>query len=136
MVAALPAVLPAGTVVFDGPVPTGDDPARYLSVGWQPSVEDATAGSFTQERGQDGFTATEAGDVLCEIAAVTGDSVVPDAFDIADAVTAWAHGDRTLGGALHAAATTSVAVEVLEAQTRAGATQRLLLTLSYTSLFS
>ncbi len=133
LVAALPAVLPT-VRVYDGPVVTGETPDAYLTVGWQPSTDDESAGSFEQTPGPDGFSAQESGTVLMELAAVIGDTEVPDGFGLADALTAWVHANPTLGGVLSANGTASLAVEVVEAQTTDGATQRLLLTLSYTSL--
>lgn len=132
LVAALPTVVPAAKV-YDGPVVTGEKPTRYVTVGWQPSTDDVSAGSFEHSPGPDGFSAEETGTVLLEIAAVTGGTDMPDAFDLAEAITLWVHEHQTLG-VLSANATAAVAAEVLEAQTRAGAAQRLLLTVFYTSL--
>lgn len=131
LAAALPAV--TGSTVYDGPVVTGDSPAHYVTVAHRPSVDEDSAGSYEQDRSSNsGFVAEERGTVLLEVAAVTGDSTVPSAFGIADAIHAWVQADQTLG-VLTPGSTSSVAVEVLQAQNTAGAVQRLLLTLSYTT---
>jgi hypothetical protein len=132
LVTALPTVLPDANV-YDGPVVTGEKPIRYVTVGWQPSTDDVSAGSFEQSTAPDGFSAQEDGTVLLEVAAVTGATDVPDAFDLAEAISLWVQNNQTLG-VLSANATADVSAEVLEAQTRAGAAQRLLLTVGYTTL--
>lgn len=133
LAAALPAVVGAGVTVIDGPVISGDNPAAYLTVGHQPSVEDETAGTYEQTRTPTGgFVAEETGTVLMELAALTGNPDVPDSFATADAVHAWVQADQTLG-VLTPGSTSTLSVEVLEAQNRAGAVQRLLLTLTYTT---
>lgn len=122
-----------GVTVYDGPVVTGDSPAAYVTVAHQPSVDEDAAGSYEQaQTGPGGFLAEESGTVLLEVAAVTGDSTVPSAFGIGDKIHAWVQADQTLG-VLTPGSTSSVSVEVLQAQNTAGAVQRLLLTLSYTT---
>lgn len=133
LAAALPAVVGAGVTVYDGPVVTGDTPSAYLTVAHQPSLEDETAGSYEQtQTGPDGYLSEETGTVLMELAAVTGDSTVPSAFTAADAIHAWVQADQTLG-VLTPGSTSSLSVEVLQAQNTAGAVQRLLLTLTYST---
>jgi hypothetical protein len=128
---ALPAVVGPDVTVYDGPVVTGDTPAAYLTVAHQPSIEDETAGTFEQaQTGVGGYLAEESGTVLMELAAVTGNSTVPDVFATATAVSAWMQADQTLG-VLTPGSTSSLTVEVLQDQNNAGAVQRLLLTLSY-----
>lgn len=128
---ALPAVVGSSVTVYDGPVVTGDNPPSYLTVAHQPSVEDETAGSYEQtQTGPGGYLSEETGTVLLEVGAITGDSEVPDAFTTADAIHSWVQADQTLG-VLSPGSTSSLAVEVLQAQTTAGAVQRLLLTLTY-----
>ena len=128
---ALPAVLGAGVTVYDGPVVTGDAPLAFVTVAHQPSTDDDAAGEYSQtQTGPGGFVSEESGTVLLEVAAVTGDSTVPSAFVMADAIHSWVQADQTLG-VMTVGSTSSLAVEVLQAQNTAGAVQRLLLTLSY-----
>lgn len=137
--ARLVAVIPtlpafASSTVYDGPTPSGDSLPSWVSVGWQPSTpEDPSAGSFEQSPAPDGFSAQEDGSVLIEVGSTTGDPVVPDVFALADALAGWVQQNQTLG-VLSANATASVSAEVLEAQSTAGATQRLLVTLTYSTL--
>lgn len=131
LAAALPAVVGSAVTVYDGPVVTGDSPSDYLTVGHQPSTDDETAGSYEQtQTGPGGYLSEETGTVLMELAGVTGDSVVPTVFAAADAIHSWVQADQTLG-VLTPGSTSSLAVEVLQAQNTAGAVQRLLLTLKY-----
>lgn len=131
LASALPAVVGSTVTVIDGPVLSGNNPTAYLTIGHQPSVEDETAGSYEQTRTPlGGFVAEETGTILMELAAVTGNPQVPDSFTTADAVHAWVQADQTLG-VLTPGSTSTLSVEVLEAQNRAGAVQRLLLTLTY-----
>jgi hypothetical protein len=130
LAAALPAVVGPDVRVYNGPVVTGDTPPAYLTVADQPSVEDESAGTYEQAQTLDGYAAQETGTVLMELAAVTGDTVVPDAFATASAISAWVQADQTLG-VLSPGSTSSLSVEVLQAQNKAGAVQRLLLTLNY-----
>lgn len=132
LVALIPTLTPAPAAVYDGPVPTGDAPASYCCVGWQPSTDDVTAGSYDQTRtGPGGFLAEESGAVLIEYGAVTGDTTTPSAFALVDALHASVQADQSLG-VLTGGPTASLTVEVVEAQNQAGAVQRLLVTLSYT----
>lgn len=131
LAAALPAVVGASVTVYDGPVVTGDSPSAYLTVGYQPSTDEDSAGSYEQtQTGPSGYLSEETGTVLLELGAITGDSTVPSAFATADAIHSWLQANQTLG-VLSPGSTSSLAVEVLQAQTTAGAVQRLLLTLSY-----
>ena len=131
LAAALPAVVGASVTVYDGPVVTGDSPAAYVTIAYQPSTDDEAAGDYEQtQTGPGGYLSEESGTVLLEVAAVTGDSVIPSAFTTADAIHSWVQADQRLG-VLVAGSTSSLAVEVLQAQNTAGAVQRLLLTLSY-----
>ena len=131
LASALPFVVGASVTVYDGPVVTGDSPAAYVTVAHQPSTDDEAAGDYEQtQTGPGGYLSEESGTVLLEIAAVTGDSVVPSAFATADAIHAWVQADQRLG-VMTPGSTSSLAVEVLQAQNTAGAVQRLLLTLTY-----
>lgn len=120
-------------LVYDGPLVQGDDPMRFVTVGWQDSTDDVSAGDYDHSRGPDGWSAAESGTVLLEVASTTGDSEVPDAFsmvaDLEGAVTA----DPSLG-VLEGAPTVSLSVSVAEAQSGLGATQRLLVSLGYACL--
>jgi hypothetical protein len=133
LAAALPAVVGAGVTVYDGPKVTNDSPTAYLTIAHQPSVDEDSAGSYDQDRvTNSGYVATESGTVLMELGALTGDPALPDAFGTADAIHAWVQADQTLG-VLTPGSTATLAVEVLQAQNTAGAVQRLLLTLTYTT---
>jgi hypothetical protein len=131
LVALLPTLLPTGALVFDGPVPTGEGPAAYVTVGWQPSTDDESAGSYAQARDLEGFAAAETGTVLLEFGAITGEVEMPDAFGLVDALQAYVQANQSLGGVLGGAPTVSLDVEVAQAQNVAGAVQRLLVTLTY-----
>ena len=131
LASALPAVVGASVTVYDGPVVTGDSPLAFVTVAHQPSTDDESAGDYEQtQTGPGGYLSEESGTVLLEVAAVTGDPVVPSAWTTADAIHAWVQADQTLG-VMTPGSTSSLAVEVLQAQNTAGAVQRLLLTLSY-----
>lgn len=131
LVAALPAVVGAGVAVYDGPSVSGESVSSYLTVGDQPSNDSASAGSFSHEVGPDGFTVTETGTVLCELGAVTGDTVVPSVFASFDAIVSHIQADQTLGGVLSPGATVAASADVVQGQTTAGAVQRLLLSINY-----
>lgn len=134
LVAELRALLEPDVTVFDGPVVTGDDPLAYLCVGDQPSSDDDGAGEFEQDRGPDGFTVTESGVVLCEIGAVNGDTTMPSAWAVFDAVATYVQQNQTLNGLLEVNATLRAAATVLQAQTYEGAAQRLLVSITYSTL--
>lgn len=133
LAAHLPTLLGAGVTVYDGPVVTGDSPAAYVTVAHQPSSDAEDAGRYAQTLGPDGFRATEVGSVLLEFAAVTGDSTVPSAFGMVDALQAWVQKDQTLGGLLVTGSVVTISVDVLQAVNTAGAVQRLLASLDYTT---
>lgn len=133
LAANLPAVVGASVTVYDGPVVTGEAPTTYLTIADQPSNPDVGVGGFEQSVGPDGFSAAEVGTVLCELAAVTGDTTVPDVFATFDAIATWLQGNQTLLGVLTPASTVTAGAEVLQAQTTDGAVQRLLITISYTT---
>ena len=120
-----------GVSVYDGPIVSGDAPLAYLTIAHSPCADSGEEGSFQQDVGPDGFSVTETGTILAEIGAVTGDSHVPDAFAIFAAVASWIQSDMTLGGTLGAGSTCTVSAQVVQAQTTAGAVQRLQLTVSY-----
>lgn len=131
LAALIPTLTPAPAATYDGPVPTGDSPPSYCCVGWQPSTDDESAGSYDQSRtGPGGFLAEETGTVLLEFGAVTGDTVVPSAFALVDALHASVQADQTLG-VLSAGSTISMLVDVVEAQSAGGSVQRLLVSLTY-----
>ena len=130
LVQVLPTLVDAK--VYDGPITTAAAPARWITVGWQPSTEDESAGSYEQSQLSDGWAADETGNVLLEVAATTGGTTVPDAFALVDALQDYVQGDPSLGGVLDGAPTVSLTVEVLQAQSNAGAVQRLLVGLNYT----
>lgn len=129
----LPTVVGASVTVYDGPVVTGDAPTAYVTVAFQPSTEDEDAGSYEQTLGPDGFSATEVGSVLLEFGAITGDSTVPSAFTMVDALQGWVQKNQTLEGLLVTGSVVTVSVGVLHAQNTAGAVQRLLASVDYTT---
>lgn len=133
LVTGLPAVVGTSVEVIDGPVVKGNSPSAYITIGHAPSADDVTAGSFTQDVGPDGYSASESGTVVCELAAVTGATDIPSVFATFDAIATWLQDDMTLGGILTADATCTAAANVVQAQTTVGAVQRLLLTISYTT---
>jgi hypothetical protein len=131
VLSAVPPLL-TGVTVWDGRVVTQAKPASWLTVGYQPSTVEDSAGSYEQSPSQvGGYAAEENGTLLMEAGARTGSTETPDAFGIADVVHGWVDGDMTLGGLLPQGSTASVAVQVVEAQQKAGAVQRLLITLTY-----
>lgn len=131
LAAHLPTILPAGTAVYDGPVLTGDSPAAYVTVAHRPSVEDESAGEYSQDRTPiTGYVAEETGTVLLEVAAVSGNPDMPSAFGLVAAIQSWVQNDQTLG-VLTPGSAAALSVEVLQDQNQAGAVQRLLVTLSY-----
>ena len=131
LVSALPSVIGPTVRVFDGPAPTGENPATYLMVGHAPSTTDDSAGRFTQDVGPDGFSAAENGNVVCELAAITGSTAIPSVFATASAITAWVQADMTLGGVLSPGSTCTVSADVVQDQTTSGAVQRLVLSVNY-----
>lgn len=133
--AALAEVLPGivgGAAFYDGPIVTGDTPAAYLTLAHQPSQSEESAGTFSQDVGPDGFSALESGTVLAELAGVTGSTDVPDVFATFDAIASYVQANQTLD-VLTPGSTLTVSVDVEQAQTTAGAVQRLLLTFAYTT---
>lgn len=127
----LPGVVPAGVKSYNGPLVSGNSPSAYLTVGHAPSSPDDTGGLFTQENGPDGYTATEDGFVVCELGAVTGTANVPSVFAAFDAIASHIQSDMTLGGVLAPGSTVTVGASVVEAQTKSGAVQRLIVTVQY-----
>jgi hypothetical protein len=131
LASALPVALGPTVKVYNGPAVSNENPSSYLTVGHAPSTNDESAGRFDQEVGPDGFSAAETGNVLCELAAVTGNSVVPSVFDTFAALAAWVQSDMTLGGALSPGSTCTVAADVVQEQTTSGAVQRLVVSVNY-----
>lgn len=131
LVSGLSSVIDGSIVVYDGPVVSGDAPEAYLTVAHSPTSDAALSGEFRQEVGPDGFSATETGTVLAELGAVTGDTEIPSVFETFAVVAGWVQSDMTLGGVLSPGSTCTVAAQVAQAQTTAGAVQRLVLTFSY-----
>lgn len=117
--------------VLDGPFVSGEDPPRWVTVGWQDSTEDDSAGSYQQtQTGPGGYLSEETGTVLMEFAAVTGDPEMPSAFGLVDALQDSVQADQTLG-LLTPGSTVTLVVEVVQEQNASGAAQRLLVGLNY-----
>lgn len=133
LVTGLKGALPSTVTVYDGPVVTGDRPSAYLTLAYRPSVDDPSAGDFTQGIGPDGYSAVEAGTVLAELAGVTGSTTVPDVFATFDTIAGYVQAHQTLDGTLTPDAVLTVSADVEQSQTTAGAVQRLLLTFTYTT---
>jgi hypothetical protein len=131
LAATLPGVVGPSIATYNGPVVTGDSPNSFLTIGTAPSASDTISGTFEQDVGPDGYSATERGAVVCELAAVTGSTDIPDVFTTFDAIAAYVQSDMTLGGTLTPGSTVSAIATVVEAQTTAGAVQRLLITINY-----
>lgn len=131
LAAQLPGVVPAGVTTYDGPVVSGDAPTAYLTIGSAPSSTDNATGTFAQDNGPDGYSATETGGVLCELGAVTGDARVPSVFAAFEAIVSHIQSDMTLGGVLTVGSVVTVAATVVESQTGAGAKQHLVITVQY-----
>jgi hypothetical protein len=123
-----------GVDVFDGPTVTGDAPTDYASVGYVQL--EGSAGSYEFERHSDGWGTTELGAVRCEVVTAAGDTDIVGAraraFALIDALEASIRADQTLG-VLPTASTCRLVVDVLPAQTTAGAVQRLAFTVEYTA---
>ncbi|GAB3884580.1 hypothetical protein [Terrabacter terrigena] len=135
LAASLPGIIGPGTTfgvsIFDGPVVTGENPPAAFTIAYAPSLAEPTVGRFTQEQGPDGYTATETGALVCELAMATGYTTVPDVFGAFDAIASWIQADQTLGGTLSPASTCTAAADVVQAQSSSGAVQRLIVTISY-----
>lgn len=121
----------SGVVVYDGPVVTGQAPTAYLTVAHAPTAIEDTSGTFEQDVGPDGFSVTERGGVVCELAGVTGSTKVPSVFASFDVIAEFIQSDQTLGGVLTHGSTVTALANVVESQTTSGAVQRLLITISY-----
>lgn len=125
----------SGVEVYDGPPVTGDAPTVYATVGFV--LYEDSAGSYSFEPHSEGWGTTEVGAIRGEIVASTGATDLPgvraQAFALADAFEASIRADRTLGGTLPPVSSSRLVVDVLPAQTQAGATQRLPFTFEYTS---
>lgn len=119
--------------VYDGPPVTGEVPTAYITVGYV--VGEDFGGTYEQSRGV-GNLLEELGSVRCELVCSTGNvdlaSVESTSFALVDALEQSIANDQTLG-VLHPSSTSSLAVDVQPAQTTAGATQRLTVTLNYFS---
>ena len=130
LAASLPAIVGSSVKVYDGPVVTAEAPMAYLTIGSQPSGPES-AGTFTQVTPPDGFASVETGTVLCELGAIDGTASVPSVFASFDLIAAYLHANQTLGGVLFPGSTVTVGAEVTQYQTQSGATQQLLLSVTY-----
>lgn len=126
----LPPLLP-GVKSYNGPVPSGQQPTKYLTVGNAPSVDDDSSGSFTQANGDDGYSVTETGFVMCELGGTSGSAEMPSVFAQFDVIASSLQADMTLGGVLARGSVVTANASVVEAQTKAGAVQRLVVSIQY-----
>ena len=120
--------------VFDGPPVTQDAPANYLTIGFVLG-EDAAGEIERITHGVAGML-EELGSIRCELVCTTGETDLSGmrakAFALVDSWQAEVSRDQSLG-VLSPSSTTALSVEVLPAQTDAGASQRLVVTLNYFS---
>lgn len=125
----------SGVPVYDGPPVTADAPPTYVTVGFV--LGEDFGGSYEQTRNGDGGwqgALVEAGTVRCEVVSATGNVDLPavrtKTFALVDSWEEWVSADETLG-VLGASSVSSLAVDVVPAQTTAGSSQRLAVTLTY-----
>lgn len=136
LVATIPTLpgMPAGVQVYAGPPITGDDPQRYVTVGF---VTDDKGGTYQQTENAGGFDWDEVGEVRSQIVAQYGDSdpslAENDAFAIADAIEQAIRSDHTLGKTLDPTGTAESIVEVLSVADPDGTATALVHTLRYTT---
>ena len=119
--------------VFEGGVPTREDVRRWVTVGYLsgadgPAVHLEPAHTQGQNR--------EAGSVTCELAVAAPDIATARtaAFDLLAPWSAWLAGDGTMGGRLLPGSSARLIADVDLATTRAGATARATVTITYTAL--
>jgi len=121
---------PSADLTFDGP-PVAGDSSSYVTVGYVDGED--SAGSFTTDT-TNGYRIEETGSVVGELVAWAGDTDLParqaEAFAAMDAFEVALRADRTLG-VLSPDGTARLSVDVLPAQTNAGAVQRLRFTIEY-----
>lgn len=127
----------SAVAVYDGPPVTQDVPTDYCTVGFV--VGEDFGGSYEQTRnGEGGWQGalTEVGTIRSELVCSTGDvdlvAVETRAFDLVDAWEADISRDETLG-VLSPASSASLTVDVQPLQSTAGASQRLTVTLTYST---
>ncbi|MGZ4617175.1 MAG: hypothetical protein ACXV3F_00295 [Frankiaceae bacterium] len=118
--------------VFTGPPVSGEDPDRYVTIGY---VTDDKGGTYQQVQSDDGFVWQETGEIHSQIVAQSGDEdesiAEGGAFAIADAIDAAIRNDRRLGNTLSPDSTVESVVEVLSVSNAAGTATALVHTLRY-----
>ncbi len=123
-----------GVSVYSGPPESGEQPERYVTVGY---VTDDHGGSYQLAQSPDGFQWDEAGEVRSEVVAQVGDSdpaiAQGEAFVIADALDRVIRSDHTLGKTLSANGTAETHVEVHSISNAGGTATALVHTLRYTT---
>jgi len=123
------------TTVFIGPQSTKAAPTKMLEVGFV--NDENNAGTYERSLAYDGTVWSETGEVRSTIVAQSGDAdpsvAEGDAFDMADALVAWAQNDPTLGGVLSLDSEVRMAVDVLTIANARGTATELVLTLTYTT---
>jgi hypothetical protein len=136
LVATIP-TLPglSDVVVYAGPPVTGDNPHRYVTVGF---VTDDHGGQYQKLQTDDGTVWQEVGEVRCQIVAQDGGTDVAvtqaDAFAIADALEVVVRADRRLGGTLSPEGTSEWATEVHSVTDPNGVATALVHSLRYTTV--
>lgn len=134
LVAELPAVVGSGWSLYDGPTVEADAPEAYVMVGHAPSTETDEAGTFSQQVDPTfGYPTAEQGTVVCELGAITGGTTIPTVFGAYQSIADWLRSDMTLGGLLSPDATVTAEATVVQSQTTAGAVQRLVVAINYTT---
>lgn len=135
----------AGVQVYYGQPLTDKGGPKWVSVGWSSlgplggtrGVGGGDLGSFDGDTDEtvDRLWA-ERGSVACEFVVWSGDeeaasTVETDAFALVNTFQRSVRLDPTLGGALPRASRTSLSAEVMSAQDKSGATQRLIVSVNY-----
>jgi hypothetical protein len=136
LVATIP-TLPglSDVVAYAGPQVTGDNPLRYVTVGY---VADDHGGQYQKLQTDDGSVWQEIGEVRCQIVAQSGDTDTAanelQAFAIADALEVAVRADRRLGGTLSPDGTSEWATEVHSVIDQNGTATALVHSLRYTTV--
>lgn len=122
-----------GVPVYDGPPLSAEETPYYVAVGFV--LDEDGGGSCSFAQAGDGWHLTETGEVRCEVWAHNGDGDLSAArtaaFALTDAVLAAIGNDRTLAGTLPQGSSCDLSVDVVPTQSKAGAGQLLVMSVSY-----